>query len=200
MSKLLSRAEARQQIAEHILNELDLANRWNKYGTCHLVGAVAYHLVVAPDIDMEIFCPETKVEDGFEVLSKCALHPNVKKIRFWNALGPPHYGLYWQIRYDHEGEEWKIDMWSVADSYSLPCGVRLTEPMNQALTPESRETILRIKEAIFKNNDLECFSIQIYRAVLSFNVCTFEEFLEWLPQNQLSGVVTDWKPESKQIP
>ena len=197
MSELLARAKARQQIAEKILEELDLVNQWSKYGTCHVVGATAYHLVVAPDIDMEIFCPDLKIEDGFEILRNCALHPNVKKIRFWNALGPPHYGLYWQIRYEHEGEEWKIDMWSVEDTYSMACGTRLTEPMKRALTPESRETILKIKEAILENDALECFSIQIYRAVLSFNIRTFDEFLEWLPQNPLTDVVTDWKPGIK---
>jgi len=194
MRGFTSRADARQQIAEHILRELDLVNRWNRFGTCHLVGAVAYRLVVARDIDLEIFCPEPKIEDGFEILRACALHPKVTRTRFWNALGPPHHGLYWQVRYDHQGEEWKIDMWSMADSYSEPCGTRLTEAMNRALTPASRETILRLKEAVFANQTPDCPSIQVYRAVLEFGVQTPDELKEWLARNPLTGVVTDWKP------
>ncbi len=197
MSEFTSRAETRQQIAEYILHELDLVNQWNRFGTCHLVGAVAYRLVVAPDIDMEIFCHEPKIEDGFEIIRACALYPKVTWTRFWNALGPPHHGLYWQVRYNYEGEEWKIDMWSVADSYSEPCGTHLTEPMNRALTPESRETILSLKEAIFTNDTLDCPSIQIYRAVLDSDVRTLDELKEWLPRNPLTGVVTDWKPREK---
>lgn len=197
MSEFTSRAETRQQIAEHILHELDLVNQWNRFGTCHLVGAVAYRLAVAPDIDMEIFCHEPKIEDGFEIIRACALYPKVTWTRFWNALGPPHHGLYWQVRYNYEGEEWKIDMWSVADSYSEPCGTHLTEPMNRALTPESRETILSLKEAIFTNDTLDCPSIQIYRAVLDSDVRTLDELKEWLPRNPLTGVVTDWKPREK---
>ena len=153
--------------------------------------------MVAPDIDIEIFCHEPRIEEGFEIIRACALHPKVTKTRFWNALGPPHHGLYWQVRYNYEGEEWKIDMWSVANSYSEPCGTHLTEPMNRALTPESRETILSLKEKMFSNGTLDCPSIQIYRAVLDSDVRTLDELKEWLPRNPLTGVVTDWKPRNK---
>ena len=197
MSEIISRAENRQRIAEHILRELDLVNQWNRFGTCHLVGAVAYGLVVVPDIDMEIFCPEPRIEDGFEIIRSCALHPRVIRTRFWNALGPPHHGLYWRVDYEYEGEEWKIDMWSMADSYSLPCGTHLTEPMIRVLTPESRETILSLKEAVCADDALECPSIQIYRAVLDYDVRTVDELKEWLPRNPLAGVVTGWKPGDK---
>ena len=47
---------------------------------------------------MEIFCPDLRIEDGFEIIRSCALHPRVTKVRFWNALGPPHHGLYWTVR------------------------------------------------------------------------------------------------------
>ena len=194
MNDAIIKADTRQQIAEDILHELDLVNRWSQFGTCNLVGAMAYHLVVAPDIDMEIVCPDPKIEDGFEIIRACALHPKVTKTRFWNALGRPHHGLYWQVRYDYEGEEWKIDMWSMADSYSEPCGTQLTEPMNRALTPESRKIILSLKQAVFANDTLDCPSIQIYRAVLDCGVQTLDALKEWLPRNPLTGVVTHWKP------
>lgn len=195
MNNVISRAESRQQIAEHILNELELENRWNRFGVCNIVGSVAYRLVVAPDIDMEIFCPNLKIEDGFGVVQASALHPNVKKISFWNALGPPHHGLYWQVLYNHEGEEWKIDMWSMADSYSEPCGSFLTEPMKNALTPKARETILNLKEAVLADDDLYCPSIQIYRAVLDTGITDLRELKAWLPGHPLKGVVTSWKPK-----
>jgi len=173
MNNVITRAEARQQIAEHILQELDLINRWSRFGSCNLVGSVAYRLVVAPDIDMEIICTKPGIEDGFDILRACALHSNVTKTRFVNALGPPHHGLYWQVRYQHEGEEWKIDMWSMAD------------------------TILSLKEAVLGDASLECPSIQIYRAVLDSGVSRLDELKAWLPENPLTGVVTDWKPKRK---
>ena len=75
MSDVLARADARQKIAEHILQELDLIDRWGRFGTCNVVGAVAYGLVVAPDIDIEIFCPQPRIEDGFDVLKACHCWP-----------------------------------------------------------------------------------------------------------------------------
>jgi hypothetical protein len=198
---ILIRAKVRQEIAERILDELDLVDRWSRYGRCNVVGAVAYGLVVKPDIDLEIFCPATpKIEDGFDVIGECALHPNVKKVRFWNALGPPHHGLYWQIVYDHAGQAWKIDMWAMAESYAEPCGSRLTEPMLRALSDESWRVILRLKEAVMADASLECPSIQIYRAVLDNSVSTLDELREWLPVHPLTGVVTDWKPRSGSRP
>jgi hypothetical protein len=197
MSNLISRAEEKQRIAENILRELDLVNRWNRFGTCNLVGAFAYGLIVAPDIDMEIFCPDPRIEHGFEILRACALHPNVTRARFWNAQGPPHYGLYWRVDYKYEGEEWKIDMWSMADSYKEPCGTYLTEPMKRVLTPETRETILSLKEKILADPEMECRSIQIYRAVLDFEVRTMEELKQWLPRHPLTEEVISWKPGDK---
>ena len=194
MDELISRARTRQRIAEHILQELELLERWNRVGDCRIVGSVAHHLVVAPDIDLEVWCPEPRIGDGFDILHACAQHPNVTKARFWNALGPPHYGLYWQLRYDHEGEEWKIDTWSMAYSYSEPCGTHLVEPMRAALTDDTRRSILQLKETVFRDPALEVPSIQIYRAVLDDGVRTFGELKAWLPANKLVGAVTDWLP------
>lgn len=197
MSNLISISETRHRVAENILCELDLVNMWNRFGTCNLVGAFAYGLIVAPDIDMEIFCPELKIEHGFEIIGACALHPNVARARFLNALGPPHYGLYWRVDYKYEGKEWKIDMWSLADSYSESCGTHLTEPMKRALTLETRETILGLKETVLADSGLECPSIQIYRAVLDFDVRTIDEMKEWLSLHPLTGAVISWKPGEK---
>lgn len=197
MDDVSGRAESRQRIAEHILQELELVERWNRVGDCRIVGSVAHHLVVAPDIDLEVWCPEPRIGDGFDILHACAQHPNVTKARFWNALGPPHYGLYWQLRYLHKGEEWKIDTWSIAHTYSGPCGTHLVEPMRAALTHDMRQVILRLKGAVFRDASLEVPSIQIYRAVLDDGVRTLQELHAWLPVNKLAGVVTDWLPREE---
>ncbi len=54
---VVRRAEQRRKVAHHILTELDLRERWSAFGRPVLVGAVAYDLVVSPDIDLEIYCP-----------------------------------------------------------------------------------------------------------------------------------------------
>jgi len=69
--------------------------------------------------------------------------------------------------------------------------------MNRALTTETRETILKLKEAVVADDVLECPSIQIYRAVLDFDIRTLDGLKKWLPHNPLTGVVTDWKPRER---
>jgi len=200
MDEFLARAAARQKIAEDILQQLDLLNRWSRYGKPILVGSVALELVVAPDIDIEVYCPDLRIEDGFEVLAACASHPQVSRARFWNALFPPHHGLYWRLDYiDEQDVEWKTDMWAVADTYSGPCGAKLVEPLKKALTNETRSTILRLKEAVLADESTECFSIQIYRAVLDFGVRSFGQLKSWLRDYPLGDKVTDWKPGQREI-
>jgi hypothetical protein len=70
------------------------------------------------------------------------------KVRFSNELGPPHHGLYWQLRYrdpgSPAGEVWKIDMWLLGHDCPGPVARDLVEPLRNALTREQRATILRL--------------------------------------------------------
>jgi len=194
---LLTRAQNRLRIAQSILAQLMLVERWSAFGSPILVGAAAYGLVVAPDIDMEIFCDRPKIEDGFEVLRACALHPRVRKARFSNRLNEPDMGLYWQLRYQHEdGEEWKIDMWSMQHDHPGPTSAALVEPMKQALTDETRQTILELKEQVLLDPLLQCGSIHVYRAVLDDGIRSLEQFKTWLEHNHTDGLMT-WKPRAR---
>jgi len=194
---VLARAAGRLQTAHHILAELRLMERWRPFGDPVLVGAVAYGLVVAPDIDLEIFCDTPRIADGFEVLKACALHPRVRKARFSNHLDGPDQGLYWQLRYLHEdGQEWKIDMWSVARHHPGPLSSALVEPMRHALTGHSRQAILEIKEALLLEPGVPWSSIHVYRAVLEDGVRDLAGFRCWLETHPTSGLVK-WRPGEK---
>jgi hypothetical protein len=193
LTDVLLRAEERRHTAERILAELELFPRWSAYGRPVLVGAVAYDLVVSPDIDMEIYCPMLKIEHGFEVIRQCALHPCVTKARFANELNRRDKALYWQLRYRDGDTEWKIDMWSAPTDYDLPRSEHFVAPMKAALTPETRRTILELKEARSADATLTCPSIDLYRAVLEDDVRSPEELRLWL-QTHVTGALTDWKP------
>lgn len=195
----ITRAQNRLKVAQSILAQLQLVERWSAFGSPIIVGAAAYGLVVAPDIDIEIFCNRPKIEDGFEVLRACALHPRVLKARFANKLNEPDMGLYWQLRYQHEdGEEWKIDMWSMAYDHPGPTSTSLVEPMKQTLTDETRRTILELKEQALLDPLLQCGSIYIYRAVLDDGIRSLEQLKTWLEHNQTDELIT-WKPRARHI-
>ncbi len=198
MDTTLSRATKRLQIAQEILCDLHLLERWSAFGTPVLVGAVAYGLVVAPDIDMEIFCDEPKIEDGFKILESCAQNSHVRSARFANKLNEADMGFYWQLRYLHEnGQEWKIDMWSARRDHPGPLSSSLVEPMKQALTDETRQAIVELKEQVLLDPTINCGSILLYRAVMDDGIRTLAQFKEWLTRNQ-SEALTFWTPRKKQ--
>lgn len=194
MKDLIAQAADLRRTAEAILAELDLVRKWARFGRPVLVGALAYDLLVEPDIDMEIYCPELRIGDGFQVLSECALNPRVIKARFANELAGRDQALYWQLRYRcDDGTEWKIDMWSAPTDYLLPRAEHLVAPMRAALTAETRRAILALKTARALDAGLQCPSIDLYRAVLDDGVRTVEELRAWLTTHE-TGKLSDWRP------
>lgn len=194
---ILNRAEERRQRAFAIVEEIGLLERWGAYGRPVIVGAMAYGLVHAPDIDMEVYCPDLRVEHGFEVLGGCAASsPRVSGALFQNHLHDPDGALYWSLTYrDDDGVEWKADMWSAPDNYSLPRSETIVEPMNRALTDETRAVILWLKECRETDPSLKCLSIDLYRAVLDDDVCDPDGLRDWLATHK-TGELTGWMPGS----
>jgi hypothetical protein len=194
MDDVFERSAARRRSAAAILADLDLVRKWTRFGRPALVGAFAHDLMHSPDIDMEIYCPDLRIEHGFEVLGECALNKRVIKARFSDELGGRDAALYWQLRYRlDDGTEWKIDMWSAPEDYSLPRGENLVEPMRACLTPETRRIILELKAWRATDPGTDCPSIDLYRAVLDDRVRTSEELRAWL-QTHETGELTNWRP------
>ena len=145
------REAARQRQAAEILAALGVMERWATVGAPKLVGAAACGLMVASDIDIEIYSPSPSVEAGFGVVGELARQPGVWKVRFSNELDGPDQGLYWQLRYRAKHNDvWKIDMWLLAHDHPGPRSDDLVEAMKRALTTETRIAILTIKEALIE--------------------------------------------------
>ncbi|MEA5090564.1 hypothetical protein [Solidesulfovibrio sp.] len=181
--------------AGQILDALGLVRAWSRFGRPVLVGAVAHDLALDPDIDMEIYCPVLRPEDGFAVLAQASRHPGVGEALFQNHMHGPDKALYWMLRFtDDDGVVWKIDMWSAPDDYALPRGEDLVAPLARALTPEMRRAILELKAWRTRTPDASFLSVDLYRAVVSGGVRDVDGLRDWLERNE-TGVLTDWKPE-----
>jgi hypothetical protein len=188
------RASTRLRTAKEILSHLRLLERWSVFGTPQVVGAVAYDLVVAPDIDLECFCQTPLIDHGFEILRRCAAYPQIRSARFINALDTADCGLYWQLRYQHaSGEEWKVDMWALPHNHPGPCASALVEPMLKVLTSETRLAILKLKTHVAQNEPTLCRSVDIYRAVIEGGIRTLSELVTWLGVHQPGGLIK-WSP------
>jgi hypothetical protein len=177
---VFARAEKRRTRALNILERLDLLSRWSRYGDPVIVGAMSFGLMVALDIDMEIYSHDPRIQHGFELLSKVARLPGVHQVRFSNELTGPDQGLYWQIRFrDQEGETWKVDSWLLGhDHPHAHWAEKFTQAMQNALTAETRGAILEIKEALLGESGIR--GLDIYKAVLEGQVRRPEEFRRWI--------------------
>jgi hypothetical protein len=100
------------RVAQEVLGELDLVRRWVRYGEVVVVGSVGLELVVAPDIDLEIWSDEPRVTDGFAVLGELAELPRVRRITYLDARDRHERGQYWKLEYERMPDEtWTVDMW-----------------------------------------------------------------------------------------
>ena len=187
------RAEKRRARALDIVKRLDLLPSWSRYGNPIIVGAVSFGLMVALDIDMEIYSDDPRIEHGFEVLSQVARLPGVYQVRFSNELAGPDQGLYWQIRYrDQEGQSWKVDSWLLGhDHPHAHWAEKLTQAMHNALTDETRRAILEIKEALLGEAGVR--SLDVYKAVLEGQVRRPDGFRRWIKAHK-SPRIDLWLP------
>lgn len=191
---VLEQSRQRTQQAHEILNRLELFDRWQAFGTPILVGAVAYELTMAPDIDIEIYCDAPRIENGFTVLRDCAVLDNVRKARFGNYLDDPDEGLYWRLDYRAaDGTDWKIDMWMLRRDHPGPCAAQLIAPLRAALTPEIRRTILELKSLVRTGAIARQPSIDIYRAVIDGGLRSGADLARWL-ETHPRDPLTFWKP------
>ena len=188
----VARQAERKGVAEEILSRLQLMELWAAVGEPKLVGAAAYGLLVAPDIDIEIYCDEPRVEAGFSIVANAAQSHAVRRVRFSNELDGPDRGLFWQLRYrTDDGEMWTVDMWLLGPDHPGPRSADLVDPMRRALSDETRHAILEIKEALRGEPDVR--SIDIYTAVLDEGVRSAPEFRLWHSRRTSSGL-SFWRP------
>lgn len=182
---LRGRAADRMRAAEQVLDELDLLARWKPFSEPVVVGSAALDLVVRPDIDIEFMVDELSIRDGFDVITACAELPKVRSVRFNDARDKPEQGLYWKLSYElTPTETWTLDLWMFRRDHPGPLASSMVEPIRAALTPETRDTILAIKEAAVERGE-RAWGHWLYRAVINDGVRTYAEFLDWFGDRDL---------------
>ncbi len=192
---LIARASELQEQAHGVIRLLQLRERWSELGEVTFSGSSRFGLMVAPNIDMEVYADSPRPRDGFQVIAGIAEIPGVRRVRFKNQLDDPEDpGLYWYIQYrDRLGQDWSIDTWLIPSDHPLAMHpARFAEAMCERLDDDLRRTILQIKhESRCRNADTR--SIEIYKAVLRDGIGTYDAFERWLEQNP-PRKLEDWMP------
>lgn len=195
MEDILRLAEKNQEKARQVIAESRVVECWEGIGAkINLIGSLKMGLLMKHrDIDFHIYTPELKLADSFLAIARLAENPRIKRIEYANLLNEEDSCLEWHAWYeDNEGELWQIDMMHIVkgsayDGYFEDMAARIAA----ALTPEQKETILRLKWQT--PDDVKIPGIEYYMAVMRDNVRTYDEFIKWHQTHPQNGIVT-WRP------
>ena len=183
---LLQRQRLLQEEAQSVLKELNVIELLSAGGLVRQTGSTVLGLMVWRDIDLQVLSPGLSIERAFEIMHPLLTHPYIKQVRYLHQSD--HFKLadlderyFFMVYYERPGQaEWKLDIsfWLGEGGHSEP----LHDAIAQQLTPETRLTILRIKEVWYQlpTYRVEVISTDIYDAVLQHGVRTLTEFDQYL--------------------
>jgi len=196
MSEVLQKAAVNQDRAWKIIENTRIIEIWESIGAeINLVGSLKTGLLADHlDIDFHIYTDSCSISESFKAISLLAENNRINKIEYINLLNEDDMCLEWHALYeDEQNDIWQIDMIHIAKA-SPYAGVfeEVAERIINALTPESKEIILTIKNTACRLNR-KVPGINVCRAVIEGKVKTYSEFLAYESQNKTEGIIL-WKP------
>jgi hypothetical protein len=111
------------------------------------------------------------------VMSVLAELPQVRRITYLDARDRHEQGQYWKLEYETPDDTWTVDLW-VFDPDTLGGGP-LAAALQKHLTPDSRDTILAIKEEAATRHE-RAHGYWLYQAVLDGGASSYDEYRDWL--------------------
>lgn len=189
-----------QKRANKILSDLRLVEFWEERGCrANVIGSLAMGLLVKhPDIDIHVYSRNLTEEKSFAMVSELAKNPRVKEIRCINGLHTDERCIAWHLSYeDDESGLWQIDIIHIEEGTRFDGYFEeMARRINAGLTPEERDTILRLKYEM--PDDEEIHGVEYYQAVMEYGVSTLDGMREWVRiHRNPEGIY--WMPGEKMI-
>ena len=188
-------AEQNQRTAWKILEDTRIIPSWESIGaTVNIVGSLKTGLMMkSRDIDLHIYTEEVSIPASFSVIRELAERLSLREIQYGNLIDTEEECIEWHALYEDKGTDiWKFDMIHIRKGSKYDGTVeRTTDAITKKLTPEIRKTILQIKYDV--PDGVMIPGIEIYHAVFSGNVKTYEELEQWRKTNPLTDSL-GWLP------
>jgi hypothetical protein len=195
MDQIIEIAEAAQKRAWEVIKELNLVEIWTSIGAkANLVGSLKTGLMINnKDIDFHIYTDPFKLSDSFLAMSRLAEKPGIRSISYTNLLEAEDKCIEWHAFYeDNQGETWQLDLIHILPGSTYAGHFEeVAKRICAALTPETRQAILKIKHGL--PSDKKVRAIEVYQAVLSAGVRDLESFWKWKAAQPQAGII-DWMP------
>ncbi len=191
---LFQLAEQNKKTACQIIEGFRIIQLWESIGAkVNIVGSLQTGLLIHKDIDMHIYSDKLSIFDSFSVMAKLAEQLPLIDIQYKNLIDTEEECLEWHARYEDKNKDiWKFDMIHIRKGSKYDSVVeKTTKAIADNLTPEIRKTILQIKYDMPKDQLIP--GIEVYHAVFTGNVKSYQELLLWRKKNHSVNLM-DWMP------
>ena len=189
INKIIEISNNNQKKAFSIIKELDIENAFKSIGArINLVGSLKMGLLMKNrDIDFHVYTSELNIEKSFSAISKIASNKKIEKITYSNLIDTDENCIEWHLFYKDD-KVWQIDIIHILEgSYYDGYFEKTADDIINMLTEEKRNIILKLKYETPDN--IKIMGIEYYKAVLKYNITTFDEFIKWRDKQLFNGVI-----------
>ena len=184
-NEVLEMAESAARKARKVLEESGIGEIWRKAGCrVNIVGSLRMGLLASHrDIDLHVYSKGITEESSFAIASEIAKNPAVTEIKCINGLHTDEHCVAWHIYYRHEGEIWQFDVIHIEEGTEYDGFFeRMADRIVEVMTPQQRETILRLKFAT--PADADYHGVEYYEAVICDSDTDLPTLAAWITSHR----------------
>lgn len=175
-----------QKNAREVLKESGIAEIWKASGCrVNLIGSLRMGLLAAHrDIDLHVYSSGITTESSFAIAAKMAANPKVTEIRCINGLHTDEHCIAWHAFYKADtGEIWQFDIIHIEEGTEYDGYFeRMADRIIEVMTPEHRDTILRLKFETPEGRDYH--GVEYYEAVIADGIAEMTAFENWVTEHR----------------
>ncbi|ANN62833.1 hypothetical protein SZ47_11460 [Brachyspira hyodysenteriae] len=194
INKIMEIANNNQKKAFSIIKELDIEKTFKNIGArINLVGSLKMGLLMKNmDIDFHVYSSTLNIEKSFSAISKIASNNKIQKVTYSNLIETDEHCIEWHLFYQgndiDNNEIWQIDIIHILEgSYYDGYFEKVSDDIMSMLTEEKRNIILKLKYETPDN--IKIMGIEYYKAVLKYDIKTFDEFIKWRDKQLFNGII-----------
>ncbi|TVL63932.1 phosphoglycerate mutase family protein [Brachyspira hyodysenteriae] len=194
INKIMEIANNNQKKAFSIIKELDIEKTFKNIGArINLVCSLKMGLLMKNmDIDFHVYSSTLNIEKSFSAISKIASNNKIQKVTYSNLIETDEHCIEWHLFYQgndiDNNEIWQIDIIHILEgSYYDGYFEKVSDDIMSMLTEEKRNIILKLKYETPDN--IKIMGIEYYKAVLKYDIKTFDEFIKWRDKQLFNGII-----------
>ena len=196
MENLFEISERNQKLAWQIIHDLDIINLWKSSGArINLVGSLKMGLMMKHrDIDFHIYTKNISMAKARKVLDRLSENPRILSITTKDLTDTEEACIECHTIYtDTANNNWQIDMIYIEEGSKYDGYFeKIAERVKKVLTPEIKETILRLKYET--PDDIKIPGIEYYKAVIKDKITTLPELIRLHNTDYNSESIIEWQP------